>query len=268
MIALRKIGQSGGELEGKGLAVAGMATGGLATLLICLWLALMWPAVQGAREAAQRMQCRNHLKQLGLAMHSYRETNGHLPAAASYDAGGKKLLSWRVHILPYLEEGALYKQFHLDEPWDSEHNRKLIDKMPATYTCPSTDLRQEGMTTYLAPLGDQTVFSGKEGITFQEITDGTSNTILLVEADSEHAVIWTKPDDLEIDLENPKDWMSGQDRIAFHAVFCDGSVHTLSKGIDAKVLGAMFTRNDGLVIDFELMRLIFSAETDPASLRE
>ncbi len=78
----------------------------------------------------------NNLKYIGLAMHNYLDANSHFPPAASVDKAGKPLLSWRVMILPYIDQDQLYKQFHLDEPWDSEHNKKLIDKMPQIYASP------------------------------------------------------------------------------------------------------------------------------------
>ncbi len=89
--------------------------------------------VRKVRGAASRTQSQNNLKQIGLAMHNYHATNNMLPPHATYDKNGKPLLSWRVFILPYIEQQDLYKQFHLDEPWDSEHNKKLLAKMPVIY---------------------------------------------------------------------------------------------------------------------------------------
>ena len=96
-------------------------------------------------------QCINNLKQIGLAMHNYHARHKTFPPAYTVDKDGKPLLSWRVLILPYLEQDALYKEFHLDEPWDSEHNRALIDRMPTTYLCPggSSKRADRGKTTYL-----------------------------------------------------------------------------------------------------------------------
>src|SRR5262249_19251820 len=93
--------------------------------------------IRQAREAARRSQCTNNLKQIGLAMHDYHRAHGTFPPAYSTSPDGKPLLSWRVHILPFLGQKALYDEFHKDEPWDSEHNKTLISRMPAVYTCPS-----------------------------------------------------------------------------------------------------------------------------------
>jgi prepilin-type processing-associated H-X9-DG protein len=196
--------------------------------------------VSNARQAAQRAQCANNLKQIGLAMHNYYDSNKRLPARSSYDADGKPLLSWRVHVLPYIEQEALYKEFHLDEPWDSEHNIKLVEKMPKVFACPSAKL-EKGRTTYLVPVAEGTLFGKEEGSKFEEVRDGTSNTIMVVETDAEHAVVWTKPDDLEVDLEAPLRGLGSDHGDGFQVGFCDGSVRFISKAIDAKVLAALFT---------------------------
>ena len=98
--------------------------------------ATLLEAVQKVREAASRAQSQNNLKQFALAMHNYHSTYNHLPPAASFDKNGKPMLSWRVMILPFIEQDALYKQFRLEEPWDSEHNKKLLAKMPEVFASP------------------------------------------------------------------------------------------------------------------------------------
>ena len=110
-------------------------------------------------------------------------------------------MSWRVLILPYIEQDALYKEFHLDEPWDSPHNKALIDRIPPTYRCPAGSRKRAdlGKTTYLVPRGASTIFPGPEGVKIQKVTDGTSNTIFVVDAGNERAVPWTKPEDWEVD---------------------------------------------------------------------
>ena len=164
-------------------------------------VALLLPAVQAAREAGRRNQAMNQLKQIGLAMHNYADVNKRFPARAILDKDGKPLLSWRVAILPYLEQKALYDQFHLDEPWDSEHNRKLVNQMPAIYA--NAHHASADSTIYLAINSPEAVFGGREGKSFREIIDGTSNTLLVVEADPERAVVWTRPDDLKYEARQP-----------------------------------------------------------------
>ena len=167
------------------------------------------------------------------------------PAPANYDKQGKPLLSWRVHVLPYIEQNQLYEQFHLDEPWDSEHNRKLIAAMPAIYKSPTGDTIEPGKTAYLLPRGKGTLFERTRGPTFADITDGTSNTIMTVEAAPDRAVIWTRPDDLSYDPEQPLAGLSGLHKNVFLAGFADGSVQGISDKVDAKLLKAMFTRQGG-----------------------
>ncbi len=209
-------------------------------------IAVVAPAIQKMRAAASRSVAQNNLKQLGLAMHNYHDTHRKFPPQATYDKQGRPLLSWRVHLLPYIEQNELYKQFKLDEPWDSPHNKKLIAKMPMTFRSPNSNAGP-GKTTYLVPLGKRTIFGVKGGCRIRDITDGTSNTILIVEADDKFAVPWTKPEDLKYDPKNPKAAFQNQKR-GFNAAFADGSVRFISQAIDAKVLRALFTRNGEEVV--------------------
>jgi hypothetical protein len=208
-------------------------------------IALLLPAVQAAREAARRAQGTNNLKQIGLAMHNYHDARKSFPPAFKADKDGKPLLSWRVLILPYLEEEELYGQFNLDEPWDSAHNKPLIAKMPGVYKSPNSRFSGEGKTNYLTVRGEKTVFSGSKGIRIAEITDGTSNTIMAVEASDEKAVPWTKPDDFEYDEKDPMAGLSGLHASVFLVLFADGSVQAISGSLDADMLKAFFTRNGG-----------------------
>jgi hypothetical protein len=205
---------------------------------------LLIPAVQRVREAASRIQSSNNLKQIGLAMHNHLQDKQTFPPAYSTDKDGKPLLSWRVHILPYVEAGGLYKEFHLDEPWDSPHNKKLIEKMPLIYRSPAS-AAGPGMTTYLTFRGKDTAFPGAKGVGIADIPDGTSNTIMAVEASDKKAVMWTKPDDLEFNEKDPLDGVVGLRRGEFLILLCDGSVRQVSDRIDPKTLRLLILRNDG-----------------------
>ncbi len=204
-------------------------------------VALLLPAVQAAREAARRNSATNQLKQIGIAMHNYHDANKIFPARTIKDDDGVPLLSWRVAILPYLDEMELYKSFHLDEPWDSEHNKQLIERMPAVYQNPNFD--QAGKTLYLAPVGDGTVFGGDDGLPIRQIIDGTSRTAMIVEADPTHAVEWTRPDDLPVAVGNPAAGMGNLRPGVFNVLFGDASVHAISKDVDPQVLWSLFTYN-------------------------
>jgi hypothetical protein len=193
---------------------------------------------------AERMRSANNLKQLMIALHLYHDVEGHFPVD-SRTKDGKPLLSWRVHVLPYVDQEDLYKQFKLDEPWDSDHNKKLIEKMPKVFRSPRQAEALKDRTTYLAPLGPGFVWDDPKGLPISKITDGTSNTIALVEADDDRAVIWTKPEDITIDPKNPVAGLLGHYVEGFHAAMADGSVRFIKKSADAKTLWALFTRAGG-----------------------
>jgi len=215
--------------------------------VIGILVGLLLPAVQSAREAARRAQSMNNMKQIMLAMLNDETVHGAFPARANFDKQGKPLLSWRVHILPYIEETPLYKQFHLDEPWDSAHNKTLIPLMPKIYANPSS-MPRPGMANYLAVCGKGLMFDGETGRKLSEITDGTSNTIAVVEADDDRAVTWTKPDDWQFDPQHPMAGLGHTHPGGFNAAFADGSVLFLSQSIDPKMFQAMLTIAGGEVV--------------------
>jgi len=208
------------------------------------------PLLDKVEASSRRANSINNLKQLMLAMHNYHDTAKAFPAAAISAKDGKKLLSWRVALLPYLGEPELYNQFHLDEPWDSDHNKKLITKMPAVYGSmnASRDQRSKGMTTYVGLVADKTLFGSDEPVAIRKITDGTSNTIALVDANSDKAVIWTEPVDLQVDLQQPVKGLQGQNDNRFIVGMCDGSVRMVPDTIAVQVLQALFQINDGEVV--------------------
>ncbi len=217
-------------------------------------IALLLPAVQSAREAARRAQCVNNLKQIGLAMFNYNEVNGNFPSAAICDKSGKPLLSWRVAILPFLEQQALYNKFKLDEPWDSPNNKELIQYMPSTFTCPSRNQPDPGTTTYRVFLGGGSMFEMARPTRIVQVTDGTSNTILAVEANE--AVPWTKPEGIPFAADNAAP-DAGPDRLlgagskhpgGFNTLFSDGSVKFIKTSVAPAVLRALITRAGGEVI--------------------
>jgi hypothetical protein len=199
--------------------------------------ALLLPAVQGARGAAQTAQSQNNMKQIALAILNHESATGKLPTDI-YSEDGKPLHSWRVQLLPYMEQAALYNEIKLDEPWDSEHNKRFTSTVIPTFDSPSTP--GHGKTRYLALKGPDSLFGGKEGLSLKQITDGTSLTISFVEAAPDRAVPWAKPADLEFNADKPMDGLESRDG-RFLAAFCDGSVQRLPTDMGAKTLKALVT---------------------------
>ncbi len=163
-------------------------------------------------------------------MHSFLDTNGTFPAAAITDRQGQPLLSWRVAILPYLDPNgkALYREFHLNEPWDSSHNRHLLNRMPAVYACPDEPGSLLSMTNYLVIVGRGKLFTGeRKGIKIQDVTAGTSNTLMVTESDQ--AVPWTAPYEITAGPTSAAGPNKGSRHPGGHyIVMADGSVRYVS----------------------------------------
>ncbi len=203
-----------------------------------------------SRKNAQAVMSSNNLRLFMLSMHNYHDSIGHFPMASSIKKDGKRLLSWRVYVLPYIEQAPLYQKFHLNEPWDSEHNKKLIAEMPKVFAAPTLSAEQvaKGMTTYVVPVGKGTMFSRDKGTKLQEVTDGTSNTIAMLEANEKNAVIWTKPDDIDVDAPGLIGKLHVQDGMITVA-FADGSVHRIKTTISPTTLKNLLQMADGNVVE-------------------
>jgi hypothetical protein len=216
---------------------------------VALGAAALVPAVGKVRVASARMQSSNNLKQIGIAILSYHDANGKMPADI-VDKNGKPLLSWRVAILPYIEQQNLYNQFKLDEPWDSENNKQWSKAMVKVFLSPDAAQPQKplwGMTNYLAVKGPGAAFEPGKKLGIADFTDGTSNTVMVIETND--AVPWAKPGDYPYDPKKalPKITPPGN-RNVFLALMGDGSVRALKPTLPEKTLKALFTRNGGEVI--------------------
>ena len=203
--------------------------------------------VASVRSRGDRTQSMNNLKNIALAMHSYHDANKRLPAAGFTnvnDPNGKPLLSWRVSILPYIDQSPLYQQFDLTQPWDHPTNKRLIAKMPHIYIVPGSD-EKEGMTHYRVLVGPTTMFEANQKISLVSVTDGSSNTIMAVEA--AEATIWTRPDDLPFNPNGPLPKF-GLTPDGFLAAFGDGSVRFIRAGTPENTLRALITRNGNEIV--------------------
>lgn len=202
--------------------------------------------VAALQERAKRQVSANNLKQIGLAFHTYHDAMGTFPTAAIASKDGKPLLSWRVALLPYLEENQLYQQFKLDEPWDSPNNMKLLAKMPRVYGEP---IKGKYETYYQVFTGTGAIFDGPKGIKLNQIVDGTSNTILAIEAGS--AVPWTKPEDVAFDAKKELPKFGGLFEGGFHTLLADGSVRFHAGTVNADMMRRAIQRNDGMIVDLD-----------------
>ena len=198
-----------------------------------------------ARARAQAQTSR-HMRMMLLAIHNYVSANDHLPPPANFGADGRPLLSWRVALLPYLSEvegaSALYNEFRQDEPWDSPHNKALIDRMPEVFETPSAPA-PKGQTRLRGFSGPGTLFDGDEGLRFQAVTDGLSNTLMLALA--EESVPWTQPGEMPYVAGEPLPALVSDERGHFIAR-ADGSVRFVPK--DETILRSLITRNGGEVV--------------------
>jgi RNA polymerase sigma factor (sigma-70 family) len=198
----------------------------------------------GGGQAPGRDESINHMKQILLAFHNYYSTNDHLPPVAIYGADGLPKLSWRVAILPYLDENALYQAFRLDEPWDSPHNMALAARMPTVFQTPESPAPQ-GQTRIRGFAGRGALFEGARGIGLAEVTDGTSNTILLTKASE--ATLWTKPGELPFVEGQPLPALDDSDPQGYLLGVMDGSVRSLARS-EALLLRPLITRAGGEII--------------------
>ncbi len=216
----------------------------------------MVPASMQVRRAARRVEAANNMRQVMLAMHNYHDANGAFPGRFSKNDDDEQLLSWRVHLLPYLEESDLYAEFNLDEPWDSENNKALIEKMPQCYFHPAART-EEGKTVYVVPQGEGSAITDPsdsgtpKGIGLGQIADGSSNTGVIFEASAENAVVWTQPEDFKWeDIEDPVAALFGDwDGDGVNIAFGDGSVQFINKEKLREFIDKLITIDDGEAID-------------------
>ena len=203
-------------------------------------------SIEKIREAALRARAQNNLKHFGVAIHNYASANNgdQLPFPGMLDGNRKKvLLSWRVAILPYIEEAQLYTQFKFDEPWDSDHNKKLIEKMPKIFAPLGGATAPAGQTYYRTFIGGGAIGDGRFNI--GNIIDGTMNTIFVVEAGE--SVIWTKPDEIPFDPLKPLPKLGGHFKGKMNVLMGDGSVRTIDlTKMSPRTLKLAIQADDGL----------------------
>ena len=242
----------------KSAAMTALALGGLA--LAGLGLA-SWPEPAAQAQAQQpgapearpaagkpdlRRQSMDHVKQIMLAVHNFAAATPEFrfPGAAIHGPDGRPTLSWRVALLPYLEEKALYDEFRQDEPWDSPHNKALIPRMPAVFRTPDFPA-PDGETRFRGFSGPGTLLEAGPGIQLAAITDGTSSTLMIAEA--RDPTLWTKPGELAFGegAELPAIGEPGKGEALIG--LADGAARYIPTG-DPALIRALITRNGGEVI--------------------
>ncbi|MDB4802379.1 DUF1559 domain-containing protein, partial [bacterium] len=170
----------------------------LSAILTLLFLILcMIPPLHTPREASRRSQCRNNLKHIGLAFHNYHDVHERLPAQRS----GQPTHSWRVDLLPFIDEAPLFKQYDFETEWNLGSNQKIAKTEISVYQCPSNPFRNNTdefpTTAYVALVGPGTILQPGESLPLSEVIDGTSNTLLAVEACGLQ-IPWCKPQDVQL----------------------------------------------------------------------
>ena len=218
------------------------------SLVALAWIVNVFIQTQNARSG---MLTTSKLKQLGMAMHSYNDGTGSFPGpnALYTDEKGqisKYPVSWRVLLLPYIDQQALYDEFRLDEPWDSPHNLALLPRMPSTYAAPGSKARK--MPAYHTVchvfVGEGTAFEGRGGLLWSaDFPNGLANTILVVEAGP--PVPWTKPEELPYAADRPLPDLRLIFKEGFRVAACDGHVQLIGTDADERILRRAIVRNQG-----------------------
>ncbi|MEE8451706.1 MAG: DUF1559 domain-containing protein [Thermoguttaceae bacterium] len=244
---------------------------GMSLLVLLYGSLVLLPALSKHRTGQGGPRCPNNLKFLGISLWNYKDQHGCFPPAYIADANGKPMHSWRVLILPHLEENTLYDQYNFNEPWNGSNNSKLKKPtgfMHDVYNCPSTDTTDD--TNYVAVVGPRTVWQNGDSVKLDDIKDGPENTILLIEFPGSD-IHWMEPRDLSIqDVLQRFDPKSGlslspvhvrdngyflRDTPMIHVLFADGSVHAIPADISREDLEGLLTIDGGEEIDVSRLRL-------------
>jgi hypothetical protein len=194
----------------------------------------------------------SNLKRLAIAVHNYRDVHERFPPAVLMGPDGQTPHSWRIEMLPFVNQEALYKQYRMNEPWDSENNKKVLEKMPAVFRSPFDEPKSRNSGYYVF-VGPGTMFEGKNGIRMAQVTDGSSNTLLIVEA--KRSIPWTKPDDIPFDPGKPLPEVGGFIKGHFAGATADGSVGVFDIEQVKDQLAWLIMRNDSHAFDIEKLRL-------------
>jgi len=225
---------------------------GTGFMVLCL-SGLLLPARETAREASRRAKCASNLKQISLAMIAYADEHGTYPPAYIVDESGNPMHSWRVLILPQMDRNDIYARYNFDEPWDGPNNRKLHSIIVSCYRCPSDGSATPTDTCYIAAVGPNAMFPGGDSIGFDEVTDGLSSTIMIVET-SGSGIHWMEPRDLDVAKMDPAattmtkggPGISSDHPAVVNVLFANATPRMLAKeDLTPEMLQALLSRNGG-----------------------
>jgi hypothetical protein len=218
-------------------------------------LPIVFPGHGGHAAGQKKSQCLNNLKQFGIALQNYLSVYGSFPPAYVADSHGRPMHSWRVLILPYFELDSttaaevktIYDEYDFSEPWEGPNNRRLIERMPDVFHCPSENDAPSCATNYVAVVGDHTAWPFAVGRTAKEITDGLGSTLLVVETTG-RGVAWTEPRDLDFDqldftINSPSGYGAASKHLGagVNALMSDGSVRFIPQTLDPGIFRGLLT---------------------------
>jgi len=212
-------------------------------------LALFGPLFDKSR-VGHGSQCHNNLKQISLALQLYHDVYGSFPPAFIADKSGRPMHSWRMLLLPFIEQENLYKLYRFDEPWDGPNNRQLADQIMQVYSCPDKHWKRTSETSYVAIIGPHTAWPGEKAAKLGDFQDGPANVLLVVEV-HDSGIHWMEPRDLHVSQMSPTinaplgQGISSDHPDYVNGAFADGMTRRLRETLPADVLRSWINVDDG-----------------------
>jgi hypothetical protein len=203
----------------------------------------------GSRRPPARAICLINMRNIALAVQNYEADYGALPPAYTVDADGQPLHSWRTLLLPYLDWASLDERIDLSKPWDDPVNAAALKVVVEVYQCPTLD-PTSNLTTYAAMVGPDACFLPTESRRLDEITDGTANTVMLIELPPGSAFPWMAPYDGGVEFLTS--WIGDEGlghRDGTCMIFADGSGRRSDLDISPEQRVALITIDGGETVE-------------------
>ena len=226
--------------------------------VIALLAGLLIPAIRAARSASRRMECSSNLYLIGFGVRNYHDTYKCLPFAYTTGPSGKPWHDWRVRLSPFLESNPFFGQYSFNEPWTGPRNRVIPGGLTHVYSCPVDTGKSPSDTSYLAVVDSTTIWPGEQTTRFADVTDGTSNTIMVVETVNS-GIHWLEPRDFDMGVArlgvnpSPGPGIGSNHRGGANFGFADGRVRFLSSDISPSVLESLLTKSGGEKVDLDAL---------------